>query len=108
MKTLATSALFFLIATSLQAATATGGATVVTVGDSSCTSVSASPRVAVSEPAATLSLSLVNATNELVMQQERAATKAKLEIKLPQLPAGLYLLKVKGGAKAQTQQFSIR
>ncbi|MES2733617.1 MAG: T9SS type A sorting domain-containing protein [Bacteroidota bacterium] len=61
-----------------------------------------------SESAVTMSVCLVNTAGKVLMQQELTASDTAIDIKLPKkLPAGLYLIKVKGCPEAETQAFSI-
>ncbi len=105
MKTLSTFALILLIATAVQAApnSASSDPGKVVAKDS----VGTNP-TAIVETTQCLHLSMKNTQGEVMMQQEVTASSAPIEIKLPQLPAGLYLVTVKNGAKAQTQKFTIR
>jgi ethanolamine utilization microcompartment shell protein EutS len=60
------------------------------------------------QSASTMSLYLVNTSGKVIMQQELTASNSAIEVKLPKtLPAGLYLVKVKGCPEAETQKFSI-
>ena len=59
------------------------------------------------ESAQSLSFSLLNSSGDILMQQAVMAGNGALEVNLPQLPAGLYVMSVKG-MKAQTQKFTVK
>lgn len=56
-----------------------------------------------------LTVSLQTTNGEVLMQQQAVASDKAVDVDLPkELPAGLYLMKVKGGKKAESQAISIK
>jgi hypothetical protein len=53
-----------------------------------------------------LSLSLVNQKGEVLLQQQVITSQATVNVSLPQMPAGLYLVELEGSADAQKQKIS--
>lgn len=97
MKTTATFALLILMGFSLKAAGFSGENP---SKNSAKTSTEASQQVV---------LSLTNAKGKVVMQDEVTANQSNVIVKISQdLPAGMYLLKVKASSQAETQGLSIK
>jgi hypothetical protein len=106
MKTLSTFALLLLLSFSLQAAT--GDKLTSDKGETEVVNNPVVVKPALAKTGQNISLVLRNTDGKVLMHQESIASSSAIEVKIPALPAGLYLLSAKGSPKAQTQKFTIR
>ncbi|MES2732573.1 MAG: T9SS type A sorting domain-containing protein [Bacteroidota bacterium] len=106
MKMLSTFALLLLLTSSLQAAT--GDKIIATKSEGETLSNPSVVNISTAKASQHISLVLRSTEGKILMTQELIASESAIKVKLPTLPAGLYLLSAKGSTKAQTQKFTIR